>query len=161
MIGRDSAHAVPTLIIGCRRRTVRKRAESLIKKSGLLDRFPGVVLKTSASTPQPLAEEESSLPFDLLTDTIYAAGNPQHSCGVQIILGQAGRLPCRSAQRATLGGVVQVGSKDYGLTVAHALGTASTHERTDEEQTDYIQFDSDTDSDNGSVVEGTSKGQSP
>jgi hypothetical protein len=158
MIGRDSAHAVPTVILGCQRRPVRKRAENLIKKSGLLDRFPGMALKTSSTTPQPLAKGESFPHLDAQADTIYTMGKPQRSCGVQIILGQTGKVSSPSARKATLGGIVQVGGKDYGLTVAHALDPASAKFRTEEELTGYIQFDSDTESEAGSVVEGTSKG---
>lgn len=163
MIGRDPSYAVPTVILGCQKRTIRKRAETLIKQSGLLDRFPGMTLKTSSTTPQPLAKGERFPHLDDQADatTIYTIGNPHRSCGTHIILGQSGKMPSLSARKATLGGIIQIDGEDFGLTVAHAMDVASTKYIQDEELTGYIQFDSDTESQTESVMGGTSKGLNP
>ena len=56
MVGSDERHAIPTLILGCTSRNVRKRAENLIKDHGVLEKYPGVAL---------------SRHLDLLLDTLH------------------------------------------------------------------------------------------
>ena len=42
MVGRDKAHAVPTIILGCQSTAVRTKAMKSLKASGILDPSPAI-----------------------------------------------------------------------------------------------------------------------
>lgn len=58
MIGRDEDSANPVVMVCCVNRETRKEAELLIRKSGILDRFPGFGLGSSAMLLESMGPEK-------------------------------------------------------------------------------------------------------
>ncbi|KIW72120.1 hypothetical protein PV04_00340 [Phialophora macrospora] len=160
MIGKHATNAVPTIVLGCSRRPVRKRAESLIKKNGVLDQYPGIVLKTSSATPRPLADGGYVTATRGATINLYTIGSPERSCGVSVLVGRASGPAATRVRKATIGGFVHLNHVSYGMTVAHAFSEGVGPPDTSAGPVDYIHFDDDSESESEdrSFVEGTSRG---
>jgi hypothetical protein len=163
MIGKHAANAVPTIVLGCPRRPVRKRAENLIKTNGVLDQYPGIVLKTSSATPRPLANGGYETAASDGTFALYTIGMPERSCGVSVLIGPASGQAATTVRKATIGGVVHLNHEIYGMTVAHALSESTAPPTTSAGPVDYIHFDDDSESESEdrSFTEGTSRGLAP
>lgn len=120
MVGKDYRHAHPHAIIFCSNSIFLTRARALILESQVLGtagwgraciKFHGSLQRsalTSASTWAVDTEQNDGA-------QVYYASKPMagpHGAAIKTKLGAQWR-------QATLGGVVMVGSKHYGLTVAH------------------------------------------
>ncbi|KAI9866905.1 MAG: peptide-N4-(N-acetyl-beta- glucosaminyl)asparagine amidase [Pleopsidium flavum] len=161
MIGRDKAHATPTIVLGCKSASVRTRAKNILKGSGILSPFPGIALKKTVRTPEPLAAGDASKSVALdTTSTIYAFGGPTEPCGTSIFLGSSDVQRSASRREATMGGIIAVDGLYYGLTVAHVFASDF---RPPEglAQGDFLDLDSDSESDGESLAEITSEGEYP
>ena len=161
MIGRDAAHAVPTIVLGCKSKNVRTKAKELLKKSGLLDPDPRIVIKRTSSTPDPLGADEhpsTNEVADSVNSIIYSNANDD-DCVAQIIIGRSDELLPITRPQATIGRYILVDGKAYGLTVSHVFDpTYGSSEPQD--KSNLLVFDEDSESDNDSLVEMTSKGKS-
>ncbi|KUJ16705.1 uncharacterized protein LY89DRAFT_733712 [Mollisia scopiformis] len=132
MIGSNEHDASPTLVISTERKVTRIRCLNIVRRSGVLSRFPGVLLGSSSHSPTSLQRIQSR-------DTLSAAdrefvffspSNTNDVCGRSIHVmerSMPGNLcPTSISQKATIGGFVRLRTSEYdyvycGLTVAHAF----------------------------------------
>ena len=116
MIGRKPVSSVPTVLFCCDAKIPRQKAMELVKKKGILERYPGVLLAESSRLPRRLAlGEDVKLPF--LPIGVYLNGS-WRSCGTPVLISRGyDSLP----KKATIGGIVCIEDDFYGLTTAHAL----------------------------------------
>ena len=146
MLGRDPAHAVPTIILGCRSQPVRKRAKAIIKKSGVL--HPGIAIKTTDSTPQPLVGAERASRSSSARSMGY--GDASDYCGSIALLPFGPPSAAGATMRRRLQG--------SGLMADHPDGEDYCFPDRFSEDPGYLQFDSHDESDGGYSAEYTSKG---
>ena len=165
MVGWDKTHAVPTIILGCESTAVRTKAKNVLKDSGLLKPFPGIALKPTSRTPDPLAGGDNLGEFkpfesnnDGNMDSIYTFNGAKERCGIPIFLGGANNPPPRFARKATMGGTILVDGVAYGLSVSHVFSSNLQRPRNSAKE-ELIVFDEDSDTDAESFVEMTSKGK--
>jgi hypothetical protein len=130
MIGKSPAAARPTLIISCQSAKPRRRAIKFIKESLILKGYPKMELAESSICPTSISNDSlrlfsgrgsPSLPnrMDLEVGDGSSPVNPlatslNRVCGIPIICLSSGK-------QTTIGGVVCINGKVYGLTVAHAF----------------------------------------
>ncbi|KAI9749274.1 MAG: hypothetical protein M1815_002626 [Lichina confinis] len=152
MMGRDPAHAIPTIILGCVSRRVRTRAEAIIKQSGLLR--PGIAIKKVFATPQPLTLEEP--PLRPLVCREHAAASRDDlglACSGYADSGSAysGRV-----SRLNLAGPTRSWEK-YGSSMAHDFAYYPLFNGFSLGLGLILQFDSDEESDESCLFEDTNK----
>ena len=153
MIGRDPAHATPTIVIGCESQSVRTKAEEIIKIEGILVPFPGIAVKKSPCVPRLLAPGRSGMGIG----TVFASDQAFRSYGIPAITGSSGTPSLEG--RTTVGGLVCVGPQQYGLTVSHAFCSKNQDQLVTHQDFPVLDFDSDdNDTEEEYTVEGTSAG---
>ncbi|KAH6672958.1 hypothetical protein B0J14DRAFT_60820 [Halenospora varia] len=114
MIGKGIATACPTILFSCLTKTCRQRAMELVEKCSILAPYPGVRTAACSKMPRPLAKD--MLPTPWLAG-VYASG-PVHQMGVSIlVVRENGSLP----RRATMGGIITLNKRRYGVTVKHVF----------------------------------------
>ena len=168
MIGKDRPRAVPTIIIGCESKNVRTKAKDILKGSGLLDAFPGIVIKKTARTPGLLASQnqfsDESSPPGLETVYAFESASENDLCTIQIFLGGPEVPPDpATAPRATMGKFLLIDGKPHGLTVSHVFDSTIATPAAATAPSDggnLMVFDEDSDSDSSSLADFTSKGNS-
>lgn len=136
MIGRTEEQAKPTIIFSSENKTLRQRAQKLVRGSGILDDYPDFTLGESSrplrlsSGPIALSGEQSTADFvksynaypstDDMACVYYSHPlNDIH--GIPIIIKKANTSASPSPRKATLGGMVCIGEKLFGVTAAHAF----------------------------------------
>lgn len=126
MVGRDKDFVRPAIIIHCEVGRYRETAATIIKAGDEWKRFkkdnPLFLLLRGPRAPSLLALRRAD--GDSLA--LYSEQIPFRFCGLSII-----SFPDREASSpsvATLGGIVLVDGRPYGLTVAHAVQSAASHE---------------------------------
>ena len=152
MTGRRKEEANPTLLFSCSRVQPRRRAKEVVKQSKVLQDHPAIRLAHSKRPPQALR------PFRLLVGPmkrverggvetfgeVYCISPVDRTCGVPVLISRKDG----SFRKATIGGIVQLDDKYYGLTVAHTFvddGFQSTGESDDDFSDMECSFDSDDD----------------
>lgn len=171
MIGRKEAKSSPTLLVSCELKTPRRMALDLIQKKSILSNYPGVLMAECSKFPKLLAPGDlSSLPY--LREGVYLTGE-LGSCGTSVLVSVGDKTPSR---KATIGGLVNVGDKTFGLMVGHVFENESEAQSEDSDLpssanqhqniiNDDIQFefyglgDSDYSSEGDDVTEATSYGR--
>lgn len=132
MVGRRKSSSNPTLIICCGPKKPRQKAMDLIRNSGVLQDYPGVLLAGASQSP---ATSDQVRPLGDIgaanSNLVYFSPPRQYNvCGRPIYLieeSQTGKdLVPFIAQKATIGGFVRLRNSQYndlycGLTVAHAF----------------------------------------
>jgi hypothetical protein len=130
MIGDDEAHASPTLLLSCERKGPRRKALKLVRESDIIAKKPGVRLAESVRPPlvmQPpilLGSQRGTRtvsPHDIL---YWHPRIPV--CGVSVYWGWVEHQESFSENavylsRTTVGGIVCIGNKAFGLSTAHGF----------------------------------------
>jgi hypothetical protein len=159
MIGKTPQRAAPVVMFFCEEPRTRRRVQDVIKKSGILERYPGVKSGNAALPPdldqlEPLASDAVSH-----TDTANTEGSDlKFTISVSrnsevFVTGHHGDTS--STRLATLGGLVQHKGDVYGFTAGHPLDKSTTSyppielKAIDEEW----EIDSDSDSDSDTEVD--------
>ena len=132
MIGLTRTDANPVIVFSCGNKLQRKRALKVIRKSRLLDSYPGITLGDSSRPPIltgpviPLGSHGLESDFELppmnvkFADTrvpFYYFSYPRSSYGISVFAGQ----DSHDLHQATVGGFIYIEEKVFGLTVAHVL----------------------------------------
>ena len=164
MVGRDPAHAIPTIILGCVSRRVRTRAEAIIKQSGLLR--PGIAIKKAFATPQPLTLERPPLPRT--RRCAYAAPRNYGLGGAGLALSCSSSARSRRVYRARSRRVYRLNLapptrswEKYGSSMAHDFAYHPLFNGFSLGPGLILQFDSDEESDESCLFEDTKKGYIP
>ena len=127
MIGHDEAHANPTLILSCERKTPRRKALKLVRESGILSSKPGVRL--AESTRPPLCLQPPRIlgsvgdifkTTGVFSDMIYWSPS-EPICGVPVYKRKSSGDSFAFSYQATVGGVVSLNNINYGLSTAHTF----------------------------------------
>lgn len=127
MIGDDGAHASPTLLLSCERKAPRRKALKLVKESGILSEYPGVRLAESIRPPSVIqapvflggAEEHL---YVIEEDPDIVCWSPsKFTCGIPVHGRERAGPDSYSSYEATIGGVVYLDGKPYGLSTAHSF----------------------------------------
>jgi hypothetical protein len=141
MIGKNEKKAHPTLLFSCERKGPRQRAIELAKGEELLKDFPHIKLAGSARPPVALQvptmlgslDKTVAVENDPITswiESLAPADTPiyylpkKHVCGTVIC--QDKKDVVDPVRVATLGGVVYVKGRRYGMTAAHAFSNSYT-----------------------------------
>ena len=132
MIGHTRTDANPVIVFSCRNKLQRKRALKVIRKSCLLDPYPGITLGDSSRPPIltgpviPLSSYGSKSDFELPSiniesaDTripVYYSAHSGSSYGISVFV----RQDSHDLHQATVGGFICMEGRIFGLTVAHIL----------------------------------------
>ena len=124
MIGTDTDHAHPHVVVICRERFLRDKVQEIVLRHGLLRRvgWGRAFLRFKAEIEQPAGaspQNENLATVDLEEHVVYSIAKklPQNLCGTGIEI-RMGERPWRTA---TMGGIVEIDEKYYGLTVAHVF----------------------------------------
>lgn len=132
MIGRSEHNAHPTLIISSERELTRIRCLNIVGRSGILTRYPGVLLGSSSHSPiykQPVQSRDPSVAADSQF-VFFSPPVTNNVCGRSIHIMERtvpGNLcPMSIRQKATIGGFIRLrmnGEDELycGLTVAHTF----------------------------------------
>lgn len=150
MVGKSEASSCPTLLIICTKAIPRQRVVEVIRRSEILDKYPGVLLGACSKHPRdPLAGSPRSIAFgnkEVVSQTLTALearvyikkSDHEMICGTSIyipidnhLLNGFGRF-----RRATIGGFLDIKSKDgttttVGMTAAHAFEPLSSEDLSD------------------------------
>jgi hypothetical protein len=136
MIGKNEKKACPTLLFSCLRKGPRRRAIELAKGEDLLKDFPYIKLAESARPPVALqmptylgglgkmAADENDTVASWI-ESLAPADAPisyipkEHVCGT--VIAQDKKDVVDPVRSATLGGVVYLKGRRFGLTAAHAF----------------------------------------
>lgn len=120
MIGRKEAKSSPTLLVSCELKPPRQMALDLIQKKSILSNYPGIRMAACSKFPKLLAPGDlDSLPH--LQTGVYLTGE-LGSCGTSVLVSVGNKIPSR---RATIGGLVNVADKTFGLMVGHVFENES------------------------------------
>ncbi|KIM96249.1 hypothetical protein OIDMADRAFT_59318 [Oidiodendron maius Zn] len=133
MIGRAIEQARPTIIFSCENKAQRQRAMKVVRGSLLLDAYPAVLLAESSRPPR-LSREPQQLgdicwDYDVqmppapetstLSNRLVYYSHPQSSShGIPVIIKSTEES--LTSRKCTLG-IVRIGDKLFGITVAHAF----------------------------------------
>jgi hypothetical protein len=138
MIGLDESKSNPTLLLSCEVKTPRKKALKLIRESGIICKYPGVLLASSSRSPLTVALV-SPLSAHGAVDKDFVFFSPpvtnedgryDNVCGrpihVMEVWGHYNMNSASLSQKATIGGFVRLWNSEHdgvycGLTVAHAF----------------------------------------
>lgn len=144
MIGKVKKEAQPYIMFICESKPSRQRALKLVRESGILDEYPGVLLGECSRAPilsrpaVPLASldsgedlqvTEESDEGDILPESgpyVYYQEPLSDVYGFPIFVEIFGGSPRR---KATAGGIIRVGDEFYVLTVAHTFFDPSRREK--------------------------------
>jgi hypothetical protein len=125
MVGPTQDRASPIIIVCCANEIVRKRAVKTIRDLEFLDGLVGVKLGNRAYSPVPITNEdmvEIQRPghsnIGLKVNIAYTRHGDVNPCGAAIYFWTLGSPPAR--QQATMGGVVTINGRFYGMTALHA-----------------------------------------
>lgn len=175
MIGNTKCTANPYIIFSCKDQATRQKAVQVVRKSKILDDFPGFLLGDTSHPPNRILELESLVQPVLMAhdEDVAVVDNLeiqlrryvysttlQRGCGVPVTL-QVLPGAKEGLRRSTLGGYVLVGGELYALTVAHAFlesldaGTSTDNEPFEANLDDQDSFEEDDDY----LVEMTSRGK--
>ncbi|KAH7416641.1 hypothetical protein BKA64DRAFT_636042 [Cadophora sp. MPI-SDFR-AT-0126] len=127
MIGDDGAHANPTLLLSCERKVPRRKALKLVKESGILSGYPGVRLAESIRPPSViqapvfLGGAEENLYVGEEDPDIVEWPPSKSICGIPVYGREQIGPDSYSSYEATVGGVVCLNGKPYGLSTAHSF----------------------------------------
>ncbi|KAK3311831.1 hypothetical protein B0H66DRAFT_533648 [Apodospora peruviana] len=165
MIGKSQDDAAPRLVVCSRDKTLRKEIRQMIKKSKILDSYPGIGLGDASSspdghTPVELAREdiEKILPpgCDIKLDKAVLIEGTETAAGKRIYVLNADGFSLRPA---TAGPFVFVNETWCQLTVAHAFRSKSPSTLEDlESLLDDCEFDGMSDIDEEADLEATTGG---
>lgn len=132
MIGHTRTDANPVVVFSCGNKLQRKRALKVIRKSRLLDPYPGITLGDSSRPPIltgpviPLGSHGLESDFELphmnveFADTrvpLYYFSCPRSSYGIPVFTKQ----DRHDLHQATVGGFIYMEGKVFKLTAAHIL----------------------------------------
>jgi hypothetical protein len=130
MIGDDEAHANPTLLLSCERKVPRRKAMKLVREHGILAEKPGVRLAESVRPPLVLrppillgSPEQRWCEFSGKPDTIYWSPR-RTTCGIPVYGQNLFGSSLIFWYQATIGGVVCLGDRAFGLSTAHSFHRA-------------------------------------
>jgi hypothetical protein len=119
MTGYNKACSRPTVVICCNIKGILKKSMRVILRDGRLKKV-GFELMGLATGDLKLATMTQGHGVRLTsTAEADALGTPRNLCGAGIVVDG-------SSRRATIGGVIIIDGKYYGLTVAHALTDGNT-----------------------------------
>jgi hypothetical protein len=132
MIGRNEKKSSPTLLLSCEPKKPRTKALKLVRESGILQDFPGVLLAESSQAPTALGHVRAlgNLSAADADFVFFSPPTLNNVCGRSIFAMESsdpGNLAVTSVSRkATIGGFVRLRNSEYdniycGLTVAHAF----------------------------------------
>lgn len=126
MIGDDGNRASPTLLLSCERKGPRQKALKLVKESRILSGFPGVRLAESIRPPSViqapvfLGGAENHLDSEEEPDIVYWSPS-EFNCGIPVHIRERIGLDSWSSYEATIGGIVCLDGRPYGLSTAHSF----------------------------------------
>jgi hypothetical protein len=132
MIGRNEKKSSPTLLLSCEPKKPRTKALKLVRESGILQDFPGVLLAESSQAPTALGHVRAlgNLSAADADFVFFSPPTLNNVCGRSIFAMESSdpdNLAVTSVSRkATIGGFVRLRNSEYdnvycGLTVAHAF----------------------------------------
>jgi hypothetical protein len=134
MIGRTKEQARPTIIFSCENKIQRQRAQKIVRRSGILDQYPGFCLGESTRplrltmSPQPLfgnKSEDASECEDVgpsISETLVLYSSPvKNIYGIPIMIQSPDMHKATTSRKATAGGVISIHGKFFALTVAHVF----------------------------------------
>lgn len=138
MVGRKPVGSIPTILFSCESKTCRQKAMALVQKKAILAAYPAVVMAECARLPKLLARgEQPDLPF--LPPGVYSSG-PLKACGTPMLISTGSSKP---SCRATLGGLVTIDAKLYGITASHAFMDPKEETTIDDTGVDFAFYGAD------------------
>lgn len=124
MIGPNTGHAHPHVLIICRERFFGDKVRRIVLGHGLLSRvgWGKAIFAFQAEIEQPAGASPSNENLTVLNQEehiVYSINKqlPQNLCGTGIEI-RIGTPPWRTA---TIGGMIEIDEKFYGLTIAHVF----------------------------------------
>jgi hypothetical protein len=158
MIGKTKETAAPTIMFCCEQRGPRRKVRKTVLESGILSGYPGIITGDCSTPPegdrlvQLAGEEKLTLPSwktspDSSRKIVYKPSE-MGTCS-QIFIQSTTEKAC-TVRKASRGGIVQIGSKHYITTVAHAfieIPKPPTRDRCGDDFEFDIDGESDIDSD--------------
>jgi hypothetical protein len=180
MIGKTKNTAEPMILFCCRESASRKQVRTTVEESGILQRYPGLRVGDASRPPDfdqlvQLAGETSeslsrgsyakpkSLEFRCGPDNVLWANRERQGKDLEGVMGKrifvtlSGYPATR--RKATIGGIVQSGSRCFYLTAGHAFDTPHPIPTEDDEES--FEFDIGEESDpeaEDDFIDSTSKG---
>lgn len=130
MIGPTEEQARPTVIFSCENKIQRQRAQKLVRSSNILDKYTGFRLGDSSRPPRanmsirPLGDEaDSSMEWEPNTSEllIYHSSPIKDVYGIPIFIQRPSAQKDMVCRKSTVGGIISIHSKFFGLTVAHVF----------------------------------------
>ncbi|PMD29554.1 hypothetical protein L207DRAFT_520847 [Hyaloscypha variabilis F] len=180
MIGKTKETAEPMILFCCRESASRKQVRTTIEESGILQRYPGVRVGDASRPPDfdqlvQLAGESSGslnvgqnaktkkLEFRCEANGSLYANRKHLGYDFESVMGNRifVKLPGKDAtiRKATIGGIVQSGLREFYLTAGHAF--ESSHSEASEDIEDDFDYDigeeSDTEAEQD-FIDSTSRG---
>lgn len=136
MIGEHESCSRPTILFSCKNGSRRQTAIIIVKEAEILAPYPGIVMAECSRMPKLLGGDRIA---DLnLEPGVYQdkkLGWPDVSI---LVVGKPAECPPR---RATMGGIIRIGVKLYGLTTKHAFLPAPCPHADDESDDDFAFFE--------------------
>jgi len=130
MIGPTEEQARPTVIFSCENKIQRQRAQKLVRSSNTLVKHTGFRLGDSSRPPRtnmnPRAlrgEADSGMELEPNTSEllIYHSSPIKDVYGIPISIQRPNAQKGVLFRKSTVGGIISIHSKFFGLTVAHAF----------------------------------------
>lgn len=162
MEGKDPATSQPIIVFSSKSRRQRTCAKSLLKQSQILQRYPGIKVKTLDRMPAAYRMDSSG--DDCCSDQgthnkISVYSGDCFACGASInfAIPAHAKGPKRS-RRATLAGLVSIDGLYYGLTAQHTRFVIQEDLAFASEEHEILAFDEDSDETDHDDTEATSQG---
>jgi hypothetical protein len=166
MIGKTKETAKPTLMFCCKDVGCRKTMRSVVAESGILDNYPGVTLGDCSRAPdldqlvqlagEPLISRASPNLERGLNSICYDPSKP--TFGTQLYIKNS-NASASSLQKATAGGIVNLGQRCFYMTAAHPFTKDAQFSPQNSSDCDF-DFDieqSDSEAEETDLVESTSR----
>jgi hypothetical protein len=153
MVGRSVETALPTIVFTSKSKRSRTKATVIVKDSDILAEFPSIAVKALSAIPaMPKADtgKDNQHPQETDEDDVSMIGSPSHACGAPILVG--------GGRKATLGGVLLIDGRWYGITANHARFGDVEGPSDPSEGSKDVSFDDDSDLEDDDFIEITSKG---
>lgn len=158
MEGKRPAASHPLVVFSSKSRRQRLQAKQLLKQSQLLDKYPGIKIKTLNKMPaiyRAGAAAAMQSEYMSIADHVYVSQGYRPACGAPIWLGSY------PSELVTFGGCININDESYGLTAQHALFGIREDICLDSGKDEILSFDESSDVEDTEDVEDvdiTSKG---
>lgn len=142
MTGKDKSDSRPTNLFSCKKESCQQTAMVIVNKAAILAPYLGVVMAECSRLPRLLRLLGSDEMLNLnLEPGVYQESPSISESSSILVVGNAAESPSR---RATMGGIIRIGTKLHGLTVMYAFSAAPSP-LVDDDSDDEFAFIEDSD----------------